>query len=121
VEICQRIETAENEMRRIIYGFGFAARSTSPWQKSCSPSRPRNVSIASSWTKRSPVVIRHLKVLRALVKKARTLDQKVDEKYAAWQKVVVKARRQKLANEFRRLDRNLQGMFPKFYYTKTRH
>src|ERR1035437_4909478 len=28
VEICQRIEAAEGDVRRIIYGFGFAAKST---------------------------------------------------------------------------------------------
>jgi len=33
VEISKRIEHAENEVKRVVYSFGFAGRSTSRWRK----------------------------------------------------------------------------------------
>ena len=59
---------------------------------------------------------RHLRDLRRLIKRVRTLDAIVDAKYASWQKVASQARRAKLLNEFRKLDKRLQDTFPKFCY-----
>ena len=58
----------------------------------------------------------HLRDLRSFIKKVRTLDQKVDEKYAAWQKAVQKGRKEKLHKEFVKLSVKVQETFPKFAY-----
>src|SRR5439155_20065964 len=58
----------------------------------------------------------HLRDLRKLVKTVRALDQDVDHKYAEWQNGPVKGRRDKLAGEFKKLDKKLQDSFAKFYY-----
>src|SRR5262249_22501391 len=54
--------------------------------------------------------------LRKLIKKVHTFDEKVDEKYFAWQKAQQKSRKEKLARELKKLSLKLQDMFPKFYY-----
>ena len=58
----------------------------------------------------------HLRDLRSFIKKVRTLDQKVDEKYAAWQKALQKGRKEKLHKEFAKLSVKVQETFPKFAY-----
>ena len=58
----------------------------------------------------------HLRDLRKLIKKVRALDQKVDEKYFAWQKAQQKGRKEKLQRELKKMSAKLQDMFPKFYY-----
>ncbi len=58
----------------------------------------------------------HLKSLRKLVKDVRTVDQLVDDKYAERQGTPVKARRDKVQTEFKKLDDKLQRTFIKFYY-----
>jgi RNA polymerase primary sigma factor len=58
----------------------------------------------------------HLKDLRILIKKVRGMDQKVDEKYALWQKAAQKGRKEKLGKEFAKMNQKLQEIFPKFAY-----
>ena len=58
----------------------------------------------------------HLKDLRKHIKKVRELDQKVDEKYFAWQKAQQKGRKEALEQELKKLNVKLQEMFAKFYY-----
>jgi len=57
---------------------------------------------------------KHLKIMRALVKKVRALDQQVDEKYAQWQESAKPAVKEKLHHEFKKLDKKLQDTFSKF-------
>jgi hypothetical protein len=53
VEISKRIEDAENEVKRIIYSFGFSGKEHIALAENSSPSRPKNGSTASSWTRKS--------------------------------------------------------------------
>src|SRR2546430_1292939 len=61
-------------------------------------------------------LFRSLRDLRQLIKKVRVADAAVDEKYMAWQKLSMPARREKAWNELQKLDKKLQDTFPKFYY-----
>jgi RNA polymerase primary sigma factor len=116
VEICKRIEEAESEMKRLVYGLGFTAK--------------EHIAIAGKLLSEPPkerfdrVVVdkkvsnreRHLRDLRVLIKKIRTLDADVDSQYTNWQKAPTGGRREKLLGEFKKLDKKLQDSFPKFFY-----
>ncbi len=116
VEISKRIETAEHELKRIIYGLGFAAK--------------EHIALAEKLISEPPkerfdrVVVdgkvegreNHLKSLRKLIKTVRSLDQQVDEKYAQCQSAPGKSAGVKLGNAFKKLDKKLQDTFGKFYY-----
>jgi RNA polymerase primary sigma factor len=116
VEICKRIEEAENEVRRIIYSFGFTAKEHIALAEKllCEPPKERfdRVIVDKKIDSRE----KHLKELQKLVKNVRILDQEVDEKYSAWIHAHDKNKRENLLTEFRKLDKKLQGTFPKFYY-----
>jgi RNA polymerase primary sigma factor len=116
VEICQRIETAEEEMKKLIYSFGFTGK--------------EHIAIAEKLLSEPPkerfdrVIVdkliasreKHLKDLRSLVKKVRGMDQTIDEKYYEWQHSATKGKREKKHKEFQKLDKKLQSMFSKFHY-----
>ena len=116
VEICKRIEEAEQESRRIIYGLGFAGKEHIALAEKLIALPPKErfdrVIIDKVVENRE----RHLKELRRLVKTVRELDQQVDDKFAALQKAGGKSERTKLSTAFNRLDKQLQAMFPKFRY-----
>jgi len=59
---------------------------------------------------------KHLRSLRQLVKNVRLLDQQVDEKYAHWQGASSKASREKMFNEFQKLDPKATGHLSALYY-----
>jgi len=116
VAICKRMEASENDQKRLIYNFGFAAKEHIALAEKliCEPPKERfdRVIVDKKIESRD----QHLKVLRHLAKTVRELDRKVDEKYALWQAASKAAIREKLFNEFKKLDRKLQETFPKFYY-----
>ena len=58
----------------------------------------------------------HLRELRKLIKKVRTLDQKVDAKYFTWQKALQKGRKEKLHRESKKFSAKLQETFQRFFY-----
>jgi RNA polymerase primary sigma factor len=58
----------------------------------------------------------HLRELRKLIKKIHALDEKVDAKYAAWQKALQKGRKEKLHRELKKSSAKLQETFQRFFY-----
>jgi len=116
VAICKRIEEAENEQKRIIYSFGFAAKEHIALAEKLISEPPKERFDRVIVDKKVESRERHLKMLRQLVKKVRELDQKVDEKYAQWQETSKAATKEKILVEFKKLDKKLQDSFPKFYY-----
>jgi RNA polymerase primary sigma factor len=116
VAICKRIEEAENEQKRIIYSFGFAAKEHIALAEKLISEPPKERFDRVIVDKKVESRDRHLKALRQLVKKVRDLDQKVDEKYARWQETAKPAVKEKIQKEFRKLDKKLQDAFPKFFY-----
>ncbi len=115
VAICKRMESAENEQRRIIYGFGFTAKEHIALAEKLVSEPPKERFDRVIVDKKVESRDRHLKVLRRLIKHVRDLDQQVDAKYAEWQTAGATTK-EKRFGEFQKLDRKLQAAFPKFYY-----
>jgi RNA polymerase primary sigma factor len=116
VAICKRIEEAENEQRRIIYSFGFAAKEHIALAEKLISEPPKERFDRVIVDKKVESRERHLKSLRLLVKKVRERDQLVDEKYAGWQEHGKAAAKERAYSEFKKLDKKLQESFQKFYY-----
>ena len=116
VEICKRIEAAEAEMRSLVYSLGFTAKEHIAIAEKLLSEPPKERFDRVVVDKKVANREGHLRELRSLIKKIRTLDAAVDGKFLAWQKAATAGRRQKLFTEFRKLDKRLQGAYPKFFY-----
>src|SRR5262245_56941821 len=116
VEISKRIEDAENELKRIIYSFGFSGKEHIALAEKLISEPPKERFDRVIVDKKIDGRDTHLKDLRRLAKHVRALDQVVDEKYAAWQNGATKAKEEKLNEDFRKADKKLQNWFGKFYY-----
>ena len=91
VEICKRIEAAEEEARRIMHGFGFAAKEHLALAEKLLAVPPKERFDRVIVDKLIGSRPRHLKLLRRLIKRVRTLDRQADDKFAAWQKATKKS------------------------------
>jgi len=116
VEICKRIEDAELEMKRLVYGLGFTAKEHIATAEKLLSEPPKERFDRIVVDKKVATREGHLKHLRRLVKKVRVLDAQVDSEYHGWQKASTKESRLKLGLKFRKLDKRLQASFPEFYY-----
>jgi len=116
VSVCQRIEQAEIEQRRIIYNLGFAAKEHIALAEKLVAEPPKERFDRVVLDRMVPERARHLKELRRLLKRTGALDRAVDAQYARWKSAASKARREKLWAQLRKLDRKLQETFPKYCY-----
>jgi len=116
VEICKRIEDAENEVKRIIYGFGFTGKEHIALAEKLISEPPKERFDRVIVDKKIDSREQHLKELRKLVKKVRKTDGEVDDRYASWQSARNETARKKALSLFKRADKRLQGAFPKFFY-----
>jgi len=116
VAICKRIEEAENELRRILYSFGFTAKEHIALAEKLISEPPKERFDRVIVDKKLATREKHLQELRALVKRVRAADQQVDAKYAQWQKAATKGRKDRAFEDFKKLDQKLQEAFPKFCY-----
>jgi RNA polymerase primary sigma factor len=116
VEISKRIEAAEQELQRIIYSFGFAAKEHLALAEKlvCEPPKERfdRVVLDKEVTSR----LKHLKALCKLIGVVRVADQKADEAYLKWQNGAGRTKRGRAHNHFRRIDQRLQVMLPRFLF-----
>jgi RNA polymerase primary sigma factor len=116
VEICKRIEEAELDMKRLVYSLGFTAKEHIAIAEKLLSEPPKERFDRVVVDKKIANREAHLRELRNLIKKVRVLDAKVDEHYLACHKASGEARRQKNLARFRKLDKKLQDIFPKFFY-----
>ena len=116
VEICKKIEDAEIEMKRIVYCLGFTAKEHIAIAEKLLSEPPKERFDRVVIDKKIANREGHLRDLRRLIKMIRTRDQKVDLKYAIWQKAQQKGRKVKLQRELTKLGANLQEMFPRFAF-----
>ena len=116
VEICKRIEAAEAEARRIIHGFGFTGKEHLALAEKLLAEPPKERFDRVIVDKLIDSRPRHLKQLRRLIERVRTLDQEADVKFAAWQQAAKKSQRTRLLNQLKRFDRRLRAAFPGFHY-----
>ena len=116
VEISKRIEDNENEVKRIIYSFGFSAKEHIALAEKLISEPPKERFDRVIVDKKIEVREEHLKALRKLVKDVRAIDQQVDEYWRGLQEPASKTKHEKMGVEFKKLDEKLQRSFPKFYY-----
>jgi RNA polymerase primary sigma factor len=116
VEIFQRIEEAEIEMKGLVYGLGFAAKEHCAIAEKLLADPPKERFDRIVVDKKVATREGHLKDLRSLVKKIQALDAQADELYARLQKAASGSLRGRLLRKRQKLDRNLQATFPKFFY-----
>jgi RNA polymerase primary sigma factor len=116
VEISKRIEEAENEVKRILYRFGFAGKEHIALAEKLVSEPPKERFDRVILDKMIDNRERHLRALRRLIKEVRALDQRVDEAYLAMNGAMPKSQRDKSALAFKRANERLQRVFPKFCY-----
>ena len=116
VGISKRIEAAENELRRIICNFGFAAKEHIALAEKLVSEPPKERFDRVILDKKTESRGAHLRALRPLIGAVRAADQKVDAAYAGWQRSVPGRKRDRLRARFVLLDRRLQSTFDKFFY-----
>jgi RNA polymerase primary sigma factor len=116
VEISKRIEAAENEVRKIIYGLGFAGKEHVAVAEKLLADPPRErfdcVVLDNKVDSRNA----HLRVLRRVLARVRKLDQDADRHYTAWRDARDKAKRQRMLRAFKRANQKLQDTFPEFCF-----
>ena len=95
VEICKRIEEAEVDIKRLVYCLGFTAKEHIAIAEKLLSEPPKERFDRVVVDKKVANREAHLRELRALIKKVRAFDAKVDERYIAWQKTTTPGRRQK--------------------------
>ena len=116
VEISKRIEDAENEVKRIIYSFGFAGKEHIALAEKLVSEPPKERFDRVILDKKIDSRDTHLRELRRLITHVRHLDQQVDEKYAEWQNSDTKTRSGRHYNLFHKADQKLQKTYDKFFY-----
>ncbi|MEI6783440.1 MAG: RNA polymerase sigma factor region1.1 domain-containing protein, partial [Verrucomicrobiota bacterium] len=116
VEICKRIEEAETDIKRLVYGLGFTAKEHIAIAEKLLSEPPKERFDRVVVDKKVANREAHLRELRSLIKKVRGSDVKVDDEYIAWQKATTPVARQTNQAKFQKLDKKLQDIFPKFFY-----
>jgi RNA polymerase primary sigma factor len=118
VEISKRIEDAENQVKKIIYSFGFAGKEHIALAEKLISEPPKERFDRVIIDKKVESRDNHLRVLRKLLKSVRMLDQEADDQYGAWQVSLAEkpATGERLEKEFKKLDEKLQRSFARFCY-----
>ena len=116
VQICKRIEAAEEEAQRIIYGLGFAAKEHLALAEKLLAIPPKERFDRVVLDKFLGNRARYLKGLRRLAQNVRELDGQADARFAAWQQATNRRKRVRLLNQFKRVDAKLQATLPRFHY-----
>jgi RNA polymerase primary sigma factor len=116
VEISKRIEDAENEVKAIIYSFGFAGKEHIALAEKLVSEPPKERFDRVILDKKIDGRDTHLRELRRLINHVRQLDQQVDEKYAEWQNGASKGGADRIHGAFQKADQKLQKTYDKFFY-----
>jgi RNA polymerase primary sigma factor len=116
VDISKRIEEAENELRQVVYGFGFAGKEHIALAEKLQADPPRERFDRVVLDKKVDNRDAHLKIMHRLVARVRELDAEVDRHFNLWRDAHQNAKRNREHNELLKLDKKLQAMFPKFFF-----
>ncbi|MEC9331711.1 MAG: RNA polymerase sigma factor RpoD, partial [Verrucomicrobiota bacterium] len=115
VEISKRIEEAELEVKRILYGLGFTAKEHIALAEKLTADPPKERFDRVTLDKVIETRDKHLKTLHRLIKKVREEDGEVDKKYLSWRKAP-KSRAKKILSDFNKGNDKLQKNFSKFLF-----
>jgi RNA polymerase primary sigma factor len=116
VEISKRIETAENEVRKIIYSLGFAGKEHIALAEKLLVEPPRERFDRVILDREANHRAAHLRVLHKLIVHAHEIDQQVDHNYNAWRNAPTPVQRRRAQAAFQRANQKLRALFPKFAY-----
>jgi RNA polymerase primary sigma factor len=116
VEISKRIENADNEIKRIVYSFGFAGKEHIALAEKLLSEPPKERFDRVVLDQKIDSRDVHLRALRKLVNHAREADAAVDHAFVLCGKAHSKAEREKLETEFQKKDEKLQKQFDKFFF-----
>ncbi|MDW8309306.1 MAG: RNA polymerase sigma factor RpoD [Verrucomicrobiales bacterium] len=116
VEISRRIEEAENDITRVIYRLGFAAKEHVALAEKLVAQPPKERFDRIVLEKELPRRERHLRLLRRLIRQAQRLDQMADEKYVAWQTAKNRAARARAARALALIQAKLEALYPRFAF-----
>ena len=120
VEICKKIEEAEVEMKRIVYGLGFTAKEHIAIAEKLLSEPPKERFDRVIVDKKIANREGHLRELRKLIKKVHALDQKVDEKYSQLAKGTAKRPQGKAPARIEKNGREAAGNLPEILSTSKR-
>jgi RNA polymerase primary sigma factor len=115
VEISKRIEDNENEVKRIIYSFGFAGKEHIALAEKLISEPPKERFDRVIVDKKIESRDNHIRALRRLVKDVRNQDTSVDKYYGNMVKAGEKTKKRSTTT-FKKADIKLQKYFPKFFY-----
>ena len=114
VVISKRIEEAEIEIQRLLFGFGFSGKEHVALAEKliCQPPKERFDRVVQDRL----IAIRapHLHRLRKLNRDVVHLDQDLDRKYAAWQNGACPAEKEALQADLHRLQHKLENLLSKY-------
>jgi RNA polymerase primary sigma factor len=116
VEISKRIEAAENDLRKIVFSFGFAGKEHIALAEKLLADPPRERFDRVVVDKKVDGRDSHLKALRRIVVRVRDLDTDVDKHFNLWRSAHQNTKRNREHDEFVKLDKKLQATFPKFFF-----
>ena len=114
VSISKRIEDAEEETRRILYGFGFVGKEHIALAEKLLAEPPKERFDRVVVDQKLEARERHLRELRKLAKASQEADQAADAQFADWHRRRDGEDREAVLDEFQKNDRKLQAFFPKF-------
>ena len=116
VDLCQRIERADREVRRLIYGFGFTAKEHIALAERLISMPPKERFDRAIVDQLVDGREGHLRALRRLIKTTHDLDQVVDQVFVTWQNASADHDRNALLAQFQRCNRKLQATFGRFRF-----
>ncbi len=116
VEISKRIESADIEIKRIIYSFGFTGKEHIALAEKLISEPPKERFDRVIQENVIGARENHVKTLHELVKKVRQLDMGVDETFSKWQMESSEVERRSMEARFNKLDQTLQATFSKFCF-----
>ena len=118
VELCRAIEDAEAESRKILCGFGFAAREHVALAEKLMALPPRDRLDRVIADKTPEARERHLRRLPALVQRTLELDREADEKFVAWQNSRTDPEQARLLAQFKLADDRLQAQCARYGFSQ---
>jgi RNA polymerase primary sigma factor len=116
VEISKRIEAAETELRKVVYRFGFTGKEHLALAEKLLADPPRERFDRVVLDKKVASREAHLKTLRRLMDRLREVDREVDHHFLLWRDAHQSAKRSREHEEFEKMDKKLQALFPKFCF-----
>jgi len=116
VEISKRIEDAENQVRDIVYSFGFAAKEHIALAEKLMADPPRERFDRVILDKKVDSREAHLRGLQRLIVRVRDLDHDTDKHYNLWRDNGVSDKNSAALTAFKTSDQKLRALFAKFCF-----